>query len=151
MYVCSIRGCKNKQIFAYRLKFLVPILCCFFIFFLISHFQAFFLSCCELWRVKRVWLIWDDYHLVCIKSRGLSSSHDPYDIRLDLFDSVSLMKTPHLGADGGTGRRVFHIFNVQNRCFCSFHVDYLLGFVLCALLIWSSVIAHPVFWMLNEL
>lgn len=36
------------------------------------------------------------------KSRGLSLTYDPYDIRLYLFGSFSLVKTPLAGTDGGT-------------------------------------------------
>lgn len=42
-------------------------------------------------------------HLVRIESRGLSSTRDPDDVKLELPDSVSLMKTPSVGADGATG------------------------------------------------
>lgn len=55
----------------------------------------------------------------------MSSSHDPDDIRLDLFDSLPLMKTPLIGADGGTSPDVTYLM-YKNRV----HVHYFLLFVI---------------------
>lgn len=69
---------------------------------------------------------------ICIKSRGLSSTHDPYDKGLDLSDSVALMKTPLVGADGGTTREKCVIYLMYIICLALY-----LCYCTCC-----SVIAH---------